>query len=145
MCWVVWQQSSVPSSCSRQPMAKTQWSDAIMVLWFVSSKLPSSCCCPSGTCCIRLTLSSRMRLPCLKMGSGSRSSTSDACTYIANRNSSRIWMTRCAQKRQTDGHTFTACSSYTSCVNVRSSNTRTPMHTSNQCRPNGGQLHSSSR
>jgi hypothetical protein len=117
------------SSCPCRPMARTWWPDAIVALWLTSNKSPSSQCCTSGACRIQLTLSSTMWLPCLKMGSGSRSSTSGVCTYIVRRSSSWIRLVRCAQKRRTGGHTSMAHSISTSRVGARSSSTRMPMCT----------------
>jgi hypothetical protein len=70
----------VPSSCSCRLMSKTQWPNANVASWLALNKLSSSQCYTSGECCIKLTLSSRMRLPCLNMGNGSKLSTSGACT-----------------------------------------------------------------
>ncbi len=134
----MWRQSGMPSSCPCRPMAKTQWSNAIVVSWLASSKLPNSRCCASGACRIGLTLSSKTWLPYLKMGSGLRSSTSGACTCITKRNSSWIWIVKCAQRRQISGRTFTAHSSFTFHADAKLSNTRTPMCTSNCRRPSGG-------
>ncbi len=86
-----------------------------------------------------------MRLPCLKMGSGSRSSTNGACTYVANRSSSWIWTARCAQRRQIDGLISTAHSSSTSRIDARLLSTQMPMCTSSHHRLSGGQSRSLSR
>ncbi len=117
---------------------KTQWLDAIMASWFALNKPLSSRCCASGVCRIRLTLSSRMQLPYLKMGNGLKLSTSGVCTYVAKRSSSWIWMARCAQRRQIGGCTSIARSSFTSRVDTRLSSTRMPMCTLNRRRPSGG-------
>ncbi len=145
MRWMAQQWFGMPSSCLCQLMARIEWLDAIVELWLASSKLPSSQCCASGACHIRLTLSSRMRLPCLKMGSGSRSSTNGACTYVAKRSSSWIWTARCAQRRQTDGLISIAHSSSTSHVDARLLSTQMPMRTSSHHRLSGGQSRSPSR
>ncbi len=100
MHWAVWQWSGVLSSCLCRSMVRTQWPDSIMVSWFALSKLPSFWCCAFGVCRIKLTLSSRMQLPCFKMGSGSRLFTSGACTCVAKRSSSWIWTTNCQAHRR---------------------------------------------
>ncbi len=86
-----------------------------------------------------------MRLPCLKMGSGSRSSTNGACTYVAKRSSSWIWTARCAQRRQTNGLISTTHSNSTPRVDARLLSTQMPMCTSSHHRLSGGQSCSPSR
>ncbi len=135
---VAWQRFGMPSSCPWRPMARTQWLDAIVASWFASSKLSSSRCYAFGACHIKLTLSSKMQLPCFNMGNGSRSPTSGACTCVAKRNSSWIWTVRCAQRRWTDGCTSMACSSSTYHTDAISSNILTPMRTSSCHWPSGG-------
>ncbi len=62
------------------------------------------------------------------------------CMHLCHEEKLIMYMNgKTCQRRQIGGCTSMARSSSTSCVGARSSNTWTPMCTSNRCRPSGGQ------